>query len=122
MEQLQTKVAKLQRKVTELGKKGDTSHVSGQHLATSNDVPTKKRFNEEILQDRAKILDLVKSAFKKKDAEDDSKDEVPDKDAAIEAPALVHNGILVHIKDAPKDEVDQSVSEATLQVGLDVSE
>ena len=155
MERLQSKVAQLQYKVTELGKKGDTSRVSGQHLATGNCAPVQKRFKEEILKDRVKLLDLVKSTFEKKGAKEDSKDEVPDEDAAIKAPALVRDGILVHTKDAPevaddvesteeqydpdvviketnKDEVavnmecdgfnepEQSVSKASLQVGLDM--
>ena len=145
MERLQSKVAQLQYKVTELGKKGDTSRVSGQRLATGNCAPVQKRFKEEILKDRVKLLDLVKSTFEKKGAKEDSKDEVPDEDAAIKAPALVSDGIQVHTKDAPdiayvidgteeqyvpdvvfkkmnKDEVDQCVSEASLQVGLDMSE
>merc|ERR1712242_58694 len=97
------------------------------------------------LQGRVKLLNFVQSAFKKKDAEDD----VPDEDTIVKTPALVRDGIMVHTKDAPeivdsiesteekyvpdavlkemnKNEVDskyeraQSVSEASLQVGLDM--
>ena len=98
---LQYNVEQLQSKVAELSKKRHASFVSVQHISTSNCVPIRKRFKEDILQDQVKLLDLVKSAFKKKDAED-SKDEVPDEDASVKAPALVRDEILVHTKDAPK--------------------
>ena len=151
---LQYNVEQLQSKVAELSKKRHASFVSVQHFATNNYVPIQKRFQEEILKDRVKLLDFVQSALKKKGHEDFVEDDVPDEDTIVKAPALVRDGILVHTKDAPevadnvesteeqcvpdvvikemnKDEVDvnmecdgynkreQSVSEASIQVGLD---
>ena len=88
---LQYQMEQVQSKVGELIKKRHVGCVSVQHISTSNCVPIRKRFKEDILQDRVKLLDLVKSAFKKKDAEEDSKDEAPDEDAAVKAPALVRD-------------------------------
>ena len=49
MGELQSQVGSLQSMVEELVKKKHTSFVLGQHLATSNYVPIKRRFKEEIL-------------------------------------------------------------------------
>ena len=135
--EMQTQVDALQSKVAELSKKRHVINVSVQHLATSNCVPIQKRFKEEILKDRVKLLDLVQSTFKK-EHEDSMDEDIPDEDtASIDAPAhaiesteekYVPDAVL---KEMNKDEEDvnmeydshnegkQVVSEASLQVGLD---
>ena len=52
------------------GKKRHTSFVSVQYLATDNRTSILKRFKEDILKDRVKLLDFVQSAFKKEEDED----------------------------------------------------
>ena len=54
----------------ELSKKKHTSFVSVQYLATDNRTSILKRFKEDILKDRVKLLDFVQSAFKKEEDED----------------------------------------------------
>ena len=66
----QTQVGGLEYKVAELSKKRHTSFVSVQYLATDNRTSILKRFKEDILKDRVKLLDFVQSAFKKEEGED----------------------------------------------------